>query len=372
MTAPDVIVIGGGIVGAAVARSLAMAQLSVEIVDSGAEPGIATPASAGMLAPLVEAHESDALLGFAVRGRDLYSELAPALAEEAGVDIGLWLDGIIKLACTEAEETAGRGTVASHRQQGFSAEWLSAGELRERCPGIAPDVRGGLLAPEDGAVEPLAVLEGLLVTATQRGTRVVRGERVLAVETSDGQVTGVRTSAGRRPGGAVVIAAGAWSGRIAGLPRPLSVEPVRGQMLAYPWPAEEPGAVVFGGGGYVLRRDSEALVGATMEFAGFDAATTEPGRTRLSDVAARLYPALRDAPVQRTWAGLRPCTPDGKPIIGQDTEYPNLWYATGHGRNGVLLAPITGEVVAHLITGNPSSQLEIDLTPLRPSRFWQF
>ena len=372
MTAPDVIVVGGGIVGAAVARALAMAEVSVEIVDSSAEVGLATPASAGMLAPLVEAHESDALLGFAVRGRDLYRDLAQGLADGAGVDIGLWLDGVIKLACTEAEETAGRSLVASHRQQGLNAEWLSAGEVRERCPGIKSDVRGGLLAPEDGAVEPLAVLEGLLVTATQRGARVTRGEQVLAVEASDGRVTGIRTAKGQRPAGAVVIAAGSWSGRIGGLPRPLSVEPVRGQMLAYAWPADEPGAIVFGGGGYVLRRGAEALVGATMEFAGFDAATTEPGRSHLAEVAARLYPALRDAPIQRTWAGLRPCTPDGKPIIGQDAVYPNLWYATGHGRNGVLLAPITGEVVAHLIMGYPSEQLEINLTPLRPSRFWQF
>jgi glycine oxidase len=372
MTAPDVIVVGGGIVGAAVARALAMAQLSVEIVDSGAETGIATPASAGMLAPLVEAHESDALLGLAVRGRDLYRDLAGSLAEDAGVNIGLWLDGVIKLACTEAEEAAGRSLVASHRQQGLNAEWLSAGELRERCPGIQPEVRGGLLAPEDGAVEPLAVLEGLLVTATQRGARLTRGEQVIAVDAGDGQVTGVRTPRGHRPAGAVVIAAGAWSGRIGGLPRPLSVEPVRGQMLAYPWPADEPGAVVFGAGGYALRRGTEALVGATMEFAGFEATTTEPGRSHLADVAARIYPALRDAPIQRSWAGLRPCTPDGKPIIGQDTVYPNLWYATGHGRNGVLLAPITGEVVAHLITGYPSEQLEIDLTPLRPARFWHF
>jgi len=372
MTAPDVIVVGGGIVGAAVARALAMAEVTVEIVDSGAEPGIATPASAGMLAPLIEAHDSDALLGMAVRGRDLYRELAPALAEEAGVDIGLWLDGVIKLACAESEETAGRGVVASHRQQGLNVEWLSAGEVRERCPGILSEVRGGLLAPEDGAVEPLAVLEGLLVSATRRGARVTRGEQVIAVEASEGQVTGVRTAKGLRPAGAVVIAAGSWSGRIGGYPRPLSVEPVRGQMLAYPWPADEPGAVVFGAGGYVLRRGTEAYVGATMEFAGFDADTTEPGRTQLAEVAARLYPALRDAPIQRAWAGLRPCTPDGKPILGQDAVYPNLWYATGHGRNGILLAPITGEVVAHLLQGYPSEQLEIDLTPLRPSRFWQF
>jgi glycine oxidase len=372
MATPDVIVVGGGIVGAAVARALAGANVAVEIVDSGAEPGIATPASAGMLAPLVEANANEALLGFAVRGRDLYRELAPALAEDAGVDIGLWTDGIVKLAFTEAEETQGRSVAASHRQQGRNSEWLSAGEVRQRCPGIAPDVRGGLLAPEDGAVQPLAVVEGLLVSATRRGARIVRGDRVIGLDTDDGRITGVRTASGRRPAGAVVIAAGAWSGRIAGLPRPLSVEPVRGQMVACDWPADEPGAIVFGGGGYVVHRGDEALVGATMEFVGFDAAATDAGRAHLAGVAARLYPALEHAPILRSWAGLRPCTPDGQPIVGPDAQYDNLWYATGHGRNGVLLAPITGDVIAHLVLGNPIEQLEIDLTPVRPSRFWGF
>lgn len=372
MTTPDVLVVGGGIVGAAVARALSAAGHRVEIVDSGAEPGIATQASAGMLAPLVETHEKDALIGLTVRGRDLYRELAPVLREDAGVDVGLWLDGVLRLAFTEGEETQGRGAVAWQRQQGLNSEWLSAGELRDRCPGLSPDARGALLAPEDGALDPLATLEALLVSAARHGARLVRGEPVIGIETEGSRVTGVRTRAGWRPAGAVVIAAGAWSGRIGGLPRPLSVEPVRGQMLAYPWPTDEPPSIVFGPAGYILRRGHEALVGATMEFAGFDPATTEGGRVHLEAMAARLYPALANAGVTRTWAGLRPCTPDGQPIIGPDTDRPNLWYATGHGRNGVLLAAVTGEIIAHLVSGNPIEQLEMDLTPVRPSRFWRF
>jgi glycine oxidase len=372
MTTPDVLVVGGGIVGASVARAVAAAGHRVEIVDSGAEPGIATQASAGMLAPLVEAHEGDGLIGLTVRGRDRYRELAPVLREESGVDVGLWLDGVLRLAFTEAEEAQGRGAVAWQRQQGLNSEWLSAGELRNRCPGLSPDARGALLAPEDGALEPLATLEAMLVSAARHGARLVRGDPVIAIETEAGRVTGARTRSGRRPAGAIVIAAGAWSGRIGGLPRPLSVEPVRGQMLAYDWPADEPSSIVFGGAGYVLRRGDEALVGSTMEFAGFDPATTENGRTHLEVTAASLYPALAGAEIRRTWAGLRPCTPDGYPIIGPDPDRPNLWYATGHGRNGVLLAAVTGEIIAHLVSGNPIDQLEMDLTPVRPSRFWQF
>jgi glycine oxidase len=371
MNQPDVLVVGGGIVGAAVARALAVDGYAVEIVDSGREPGIATQASAGMLAPLAEADPDEPLLGLAVRGRDLYRELTPALEEETGVRLGLWLDGVLKVAFTDEEESEGRGTVAWQRQRGHGAEWLTAAELRERCPGISPDVRGAALAPEDGALEPLATLEALLVSAARHGARITRGQRVLNLEIAEGRALGVRTEAGQRPAGAVVLAAGAWSGRIERLPRPLSVEPVRGQMLAYDWPAHEPAAVVFSGRGYVLRRGSEAIVGSTIEHVGFDAAVTADGRDRVSQIGGRLYPALGGATPRRSWAGLRPGTPDGRPIIGADPDVPNLWYATGHGRNGILLAAVTGELIALLFGGGSGNGPEYDLEPVRPERFWK-
>jgi glycine oxidase len=369
--APDVLVVGGGIVGAAVARALAADGYTVEIVDSGREPGIATQASAGMLAPLAESDPEEPLLGLAVRGRDLYRHLAPVLEEETGVSLGLWLDGVLKVAFTEEEESAGKGAVAWQRQRGLGTEWLTAGELRDRCPGINPEARGAALAPEDGAIEPLAALEALLVSAAQRGARIIRGERVTGLDVTDRQVSGVRTDAGVRPAGAVVVAAGAWSGRLEHLPRPLSVEPVRGQMLAYGWPADEPPAIVYTGRGYVLRRGAEAIVGSTMEHAGFSAAVTPEGRERVAHVAARVYPALAGATPHRAWAGLRPGTPDGRPVIGADPDVPNLWYATGHGRNGILLAAVTGELIAFLFGGGAGNGLEYDLAPVRPDRFWK-
>jgi glycine oxidase len=368
---PDVLVVGGGIVGAAVGRALAADGHAVEILDSGKELGIATQASAGMLAPLAESDPEEPLVGLAVRGRDLYRTLCPALEEETGVTLGLWLDGILKVAFTEDEESAGKGAVAWQRQRGLGAEWLTAAELRERCPGISPEACGAALAPEDGALEPLAALEAFLVSAAHHGARIVRGERVLSLEVTDRRVTGVRTETGRRPAGAVVMAAGAWSGRVEHLPRPLSVEPVRGQMLAYDWPADEPPAIVYTGRGYVLRRGAEAIVGSTMEHAGFNAAVTPEGREHVAHTGAHVYPALASATPRRAWAGLRPGTPDGRPIIGADPDVPNLWYATGHGRNGVLLAAVTGELIAFLFGGGAGDGLEYDLAPVRPDRFWK-
>ncbi|HKI94032.1 MAG TPA: glycine oxidase ThiO [Gemmatimonadales bacterium] len=363
----DVLVIGGGIVGAACARALAIAGHSVTILDSGAEAGVATQASAGMLAPLAETAPEDPMVGVSVRARDLYAELTPELEEETGVKIGLWSDGVLKVAFTEADEADARSNIAWQRQQGLNSEWLPAGDLRQRCPWISPEVRGALLAPEDGALEPLALLEALLISATNHGARIVRGEHVEEIRIREDAVVGVRTASGSRDAGAVLVAAGCWSGRIGGLPRPLSVEPVRGQMLAYDWPEGQPRAIVFSGKGYVLRRGSELLAGSTMEHVGFDASVTAEGRAKVEQEAARMAPGLAGKEPRRSWAGLRPGTPDGHPIVGTDPTVSGLWYATGHGRNGILLAGFTGEIVAHLFAGTP---LEYDLTPLDPGRFW--
>ncbi len=368
MSHPDIVVIGGGIIGAAVARSLALAGLTVAIIDSGTEQGIATQASAGMLAPLAETDTEDPVLGISVRGRDIYTELAPQLEEETGVDIGLWCEGIMKVAFSEADEDATRSLIAWQRQQGLNSEWLVPGELRERCPGISDEVRGALLAPEDGALDPLSLLEALLVSAANLGTRITRGVRAERLQIEEGHVTGVETDRGAHQAGAVVLAAGAWSGRLGGLPRPLSVEPVRGQMLAFEWPADEPAAIVYTGKGYALKRGAEMVVGSTMEHTGYDASVTPDGIEEVTRTAAQLYPAVAEATLRRSWAGLRPATPDGRPIVGKDPDVGGLWYATGHGRNGILLAAITGEIIANLLT---EDSLEFDLGPLDPGRFWQ-
>lgn len=361
------LIVGGGIIGAACAHALATRGVTVAIRDSGSEGGIATQASAGMLAPLAETGADDPLLGISVRARDLYREAVPPLEEETGVSIGLWSDGILKVAFTAEEEDAILHAIAWQRQQGLNSEWLPAGDLRERHPGLTDEVRGAMLAPEDGALEPLALLEAFLLSATRHGARLTRGERVEALEIRDERVTGVRTNRGRLEAGSVLVAAGCWSGRLGGLPRPLSVEPIRGQMTAFDWPAEEPGAIVYSRGGYVLRRGEELLAGSTMEHVGFEADVTETGQAKIIEHATRLYPALADAPIRRRWAGLRPGTPDGHPIVGPDPGVSGLWYATGHGRNGILLAAVTGEIIAHQFLGE---EVEYDLAPVAPGRFW--
>jgi glycine oxidase len=367
MARPDVLIVGGGAIGAACARSLSLAGQSVLLVDGGTQPGAATPASAGMLAPLADTQGQDPLLSLRIRARDLYRDLVPTLEDETGIDVGFWTDGIVQLALSPADVDRLKGDIAWQRQQGFPVDWLGAAELRERCPGISPEAQGGHLSPEDGALEPPALMDALIRSATAHGATLQRGQSVEQVVIEGDRAVGVRLAAGTIHAGSVLIAAGCWSGRVGGLPRPLSVEPVRGQMAALGWPLGEPRAIVFSDHGYVLTRGGEAVVGSTMEHVGFDASVSDEAIARILSTARRVYPALEQAPERRRWAGLRPATPDGAPIVGRDPQVQNLWYATGHGRNGILLAAITAQIIGGLMTGQA---VEHDVTPLSPARFW--
>ncbi len=329
-------VIGGGAVGAACARAAALRGLEVAIFEPGPDPAAASPASAGMLAPQIEAGD-DVLLALSVRARDMYEPLALRLQESTGITIGFWRPGIASLAFDEVE------------------------------PGAAPDCAGALFAPEDGALDPQALTRACLADARRLGS-TLRAEAVTAVETADGFVTGVVSASGKTASEHVVLAAGVWSPRVSGLPRPLLVEPVRGQMAATTWPATTPRAILYHDHGYVLARAADAVLGSTMERAGFDCRVTNDGLAQIFRGAVRLLPALasQGVAVQRMWAGLRPVTPDGRPIIGPDPEIARLWYAAGHGRNGILLTALTGEVIADLIT---RGETDVGIEPLRADRF---
>jgi len=363
MQAYDVVVIGGGVVGAACARAASLRRLSVAVFEPGPEPGAASPASAGMLAAQIEPGPDDSF-SLAVRARDLYQPLAPTLRETTGIDIHLWQAGIASLSFDEAGDDRLKAAVAAQRQAGLRCDWLGADEVRERWPGAAADCRGALFAPEDGALDPHALARACLADARRLGATLVT-EQVRGVTIVDGTATGVVTPQGGTAAGHVVVAAGAWSKTIGALPRPPAVEPVRGQMAATPWPPQLPAAILYNEHCYVLARGGEALLGSTMERAGFDCRVTNEGLAQIFRGTVRLVPALLSQPVSRMWAGLRPLTPDGRPIVGADPTVERLWYATGHGRNGVLLAALTGEVVGDLLA---TGETAVDLTPWSPAR----
>ena len=360
----DIAIVGGGVIGAACARAAAQRGLHVTLFAPGPDPAAASAASAGLLAAQIESGD-ERLLPLAVRGRDLYLTLAASLKDTTGVDIGCQPLGIATMAFDDAEAEALFELVAEQRQAGLRCDWLERADLDERWPGVAPAARGALYAPEDGCLDPVALNTALLADARRSGAQVST-EPVQRIMTAQGRVMGVATPSNSLPTSRVVIAAGAWSPLIAGLPRRLAVEPVRGQLVAIEWPAGFPAAVFYHGHGYLLPRGTEAILGSTMERVGFDAHTTEAGLAEIRRATARLFPAIAQSAVRRSWAGLRPVTPDGLPILGADPDISGLWYATGHGRNGILLAAITGEIIGDLLA---TGTTDVDITELSVTRF---
>lgn len=360
----DVIVIGGGAVGAACARELTAAGRKVVILERGGRIGQAWQAAGGMLAPQIEADASDPLLSLGLAGRDHYRPLAAALLETTGIDLGLWQEGIARVAGNDVEAAGLGSKVAWQQRQGLACEWLEPHEVRRRWPWLGP-AAGALWAPVDGALDPERLVLALLADAQRQGAALV-GDRAVRIERVGDRVTGVTGEAGRYSAEHVLVTAGAWSGLLENLPRPLPVEPVRGQMAALPWPAAVPRAIIYHKDCYILARGGEAIIGSTMESVGFRPEVTPVGLAQIFAATLLLYPSLIRAKVRRTWAGLRPMTPDGLPIIGGEPTLRGLWYATGHGRNGILLAGITGVLLRQLLDGETTA---VELQAFAADRF---
>jgi glycine oxidase len=320
-----------------------------------------------MLAPQIEARPEDSLLELGLAAREHYRFLAEELHETTGVDIRLWQDGIAAVAMDEGEAAELRSRVAWQRQQGLLSDWLDADEVRSRWPWLNP-THGALWAAHEGALEPGRLLRALRADAERLGA-VMTHDRVTGIDRRGDRLNGVVGQRGRYIAGDVILAAGAWSGTLDGLPRPLSVAPVRGQMAALPWPGDAEPAIIYSRDCYVLARGDEAIAGSTMEYVGFRPDVTPEGQARIAAAVAALSPSLDGGAVRRTWAGLRPMTPDGLPILGPEPRLQGLWYATGHGRNGILLAGLTGLLVRQLLTGETPIE---DLGPFTPDRFWRW
>jgi glycine oxidase len=318
-----------------------------------------------MLAAQIEPADDAGLL-LAVHGRELTAALAARLEDTTGIDLGLRREGIAALALGEEDATRLRVESGRQRRLGARAEWLDGLQAVERWPGLTTRCRGALYSPEGGAVDPERLTRALLGDAARHGAIVDR-ERGIGLLIRGNRIEGVRTAAGTVTARHTIIAAGAWSPMIEGLPRPLPVEPVRGQLAALPWPAPLPRVILYHQHCYILPRGTEAILGSTMERGvGFQASTTNEAIAGIVRSAAEMVPTLANGNVLRRWAGLRPLTPDGLPIVGPDPAFEGLWYATGHGRNGVLLAALTGEIIATLLTGGTPA---VDVSPWSVARF---
>ena len=323
--------VGDGIIGLATALAVARAGGTCRVLGRTIT-GAASSASAGLLAPSIGA-APPSIRAFMRAARDRYPDWVHWLAERTGVELTLNRRGIIEVTASRAAEP--------------EVVLLDRRELSSLEPSLA--ARAAFLYHDDGFVDNLRLLAAMReAVRCEWSIDVVEG-RVATIEPGQHSCS-VTTEDGRKQeGDCVVLAAGAWSALISGAPRPVPVEPVRGQMLRLEGcPLTH---AVFSAEAYLVPRDGSTIVGSTLERVGFDSSTTSTALDHLRRAASALVPELAAAPVLGAWAGLRPLTPDGLPILGRDPDFPVVLYACGHGKNGILLAPITAECIAALVAG---------------------
>jgi glycine oxidase len=352
----DTVVVGGGIIGLCSAIAAARKGKSVAVV-SESRSGEASRAAAGMLAPSVEQSDGPAHR-FAIAARDLYPSFLASLAESTGIQVPLNRLGILQVALSE------RGVRGLRKTASPAADWLDRRDLQELEPSLGHAL-GAVWNPDDGAVDNVTLMSAL--SAEAGGAALISQVDGAAVSvSSDGSVATVELSTGETiEGRDVVVAAGAWASMIGGANCLAAVTPCRGQLVSYPSFGLR--HVTYGPSGYLVPRASgTTIAGSTMENVGFNSSTTPEGLAKVHSAAREIAPSVSARGVVAEWAGLRPVTPDMLPIIGRDPERPNIVYACGHSRNGILLAPLTGETVARMLVGEHPAH---DLSQFRPGRF---
>jgi glycine oxidase len=352
-TLRDILIVGGGIIGLSCARELAKAGFHVTLFERGEIGREASWAAAGMLTPLFEAEKIGSLLMLGLESLRIFPDFIAELQEETGERIPYHPHGIICPALDETDLTHLREKFERHRQAGFRLSWLSPEEVVKREPNIVPDLLGAISMPDEHWVDNRKLVEVLRRSSQHLGVTIAGETPVEQFVCERNRVVGVRVSGEMYTADTVINAAGAWASTIPGLPSGVDplVQPIRGQIVVLQMPI--PGFlrhVVFSPKGYMVPRDEgNVLVGSTMERVGFNKDVTAEGIHTLLGTAMRIVPALRSAPILTTWAGLRPGSPDGEPVLGP-TPLQGYLLATGHTRKGILLAPITARLITQYVT----------------------
>jgi len=363
----DVVIVGGGVIGLTLARALAQRGVGdVCLIERSSLGGEASFAAGGILAPQAEANGRDEFFELACRSRDLYPEFAAALSEETGIDVELDSTGTLYVALNEGDFEEIEKRYAWQSKAGLDVEKLTPAQARELEPCVAESIRGALSFPRDVQVENRRLLNALVNSVNQLGVALMTNINVDSIVIEKGAITGVRTSRGFVSCQTVVVAAGSWSSTIEEARTP-KIEPVRGQMICFNAKPQLTRHVIYSPRGYLVpRHDGRLLAGSTSENAGFTKQVTAGGISQILTNAHEISPGISTLPIVDTWSGLRPRAADGLPVLGPCDEIDGLFYATGHYRNGILLAPVTGELIAEAVVAGRISPL---LAAFSPNRF---
>jgi glycine oxidase len=350
---PDVVIIGGGVMGSSVAWHLRKEKLGVVVLERSVPGAEASSAAAGMLAGHLDSKQPGKESNLFLQGLAEYPEFVKEIQELTGIDVGYRRRGSVRIATTQVMWEQLREQVAWQVSCGLQVQFLEQEQLREQVPSVSPQAVGALYWPEDGQVEPPCLLRALQIAAQKAGVVYQGGTQVRRVVVEQGRARGVVLEDGTTIHAQhVVLAAGSWSSLVEGVPlENAEIRPVRGQILELELSAPIFSQVLEGPGVYLIARDDgRVLVGSTLEFVGYVKKVTAKAVRDLLHAAMELVPGIEHAGMRGWWSNFRPFAQRGLPWLGA-SQLPGLFLATGHHRNGILLAPLTGKLVAASVVG---------------------
>ena len=368
MKTTNVVIVGGGVIGCAIAYFLRKMRVEVTLLERGKLGGQASGAAAGLLAPLGPLSGPGPFADLVLAGFSSLISLVPELEESSGIKLGYEQTGALRVVRNPKRVAHLQKRFHSWQPLGLRLHWLTGEEARRCEPLLAPDVCAAIYAPEESHVQATGVVQAFARAARLLGADIYEQQEVNHFLTNNGRVTAVCTTQGETiVCNQIILASGAWAAQCAAwLDVTLPIQPLHGQLLALSQTPSLLKHIVFGNAGYLVPRGNMLLVGATKEDRGFDTTVTEQATSWLSETATQLVPALRESKIQASWAGLRPKTPDSHPIVGFLPPWKNVLIVAGHNSVGVILSAITGQCIAETIT---TGVVPILLQPFSLERF---
>lgn len=358
----DAIIVGGGVIGSAIAYYMSIRGMKVILLELDRVGSHASAAAAGMLAAQAEITETGPLFDLARASRALFPQLSTDLRSLTGIDIGLQRKGLFRVAVTEADMTDIKRTLVIQKTAGEQAEWLSREQVIQREPRISSEIRGAMLIEEDSQVDAPELCAAFAQAAVALGAQIKGFTEVKSFLQYKGRMTGVITSDGDFHSEHIIISSGVWSGSLlaqVGVTCP--IYPVKGECFSVLSHIPLLQSTIVSHGCYLVpKKGGRIVVGATANAHSYDRKVSLGGISKLLDAAKRLLPDIVDAEWQRAWSGLRPQTLDGLPYLGEHPYWKGLYVATGHYRNGILLSPMTGKLVADWVEGKKEEDLSLE------------
>jgi glycine oxidase len=365
----DVAIVGGGVIGCAIAYYLSKSGIDVAVFDRGEIGAEASSAATGLLAPLGPLSGPGPFADLLLSSFALFPTLVPELEEASGIHVAYEQTGALRIVRNPKHVSRLYKRMQAWQPLGLKMHWLTGEEARQLEPLLSPDVCAAVCVPQESQINASSFVKSFSLASINQGATFYSHNKIMDIEQHKAKITGVYTSQGERIAcNHLVIANGAWAGDCSEwLHVPIPIIPQRGQALMLHQPSTPLRHIIFGEAAYLApKMEHKIIVGATKEEAGFDANTTPGGLSWLLNAATRLSPALESCTLDHMWAGLRPRTPDNQPILGPAPGWENVTLTIGHGSTGIMLSAITGQTIAELILTGQTPQM---LLPFALTRF---